>query len=79
MAQKSVQLIIGRLLTDEELRERFLVASIETLTSFREIGLDLTDVEIEALACTDRELWRSGAAWIDSRLQRCALGRRHQL
>lgn len=71
MAHKTVQLIIGRLLTDEELRERFLVAPVETLSSFRELGMDLTDVETEALACTDRALWTSGARWIDSRLQRC--------
>ena len=73
MAQKTVQFIIGRILTDEELREKFLVAPAETLSAFRESGLELTDAEIEALTNTDRELWRSGADWIDKRLQRCCL------
>jgi hypothetical protein len=73
MAHKTVQFIIGRILTDEELREKFLVAPVDTLSAFRESGLELTDDEIEALANTDRELWRSGAGWIDSRLQRCCL------
>jgi hypothetical protein len=73
MAHKTVQFIIGRILTDEELREKFLVAPVETLSAFRESGLELTDAEIEALANTDRELWRSGVDWIDSRLQRCCL------
>src|SRR5882762_2701736 len=50
MAHKTVQFIIGRILTDEELRKKFLVAPAETLAAFRESGLDLTDAEIEALA-----------------------------
>ena len=33
MAHKTVQLIIGQILTDEELRARFLDQPIETLTS----------------------------------------------
>jgi len=73
MAHKTVQLIIGRILTDEELREKFLVAPVETLSAFRESGLELTDCEIEALTTTDRELWKRGAEWIDARLQRCCL------
>jgi hypothetical protein len=73
MAHKTVQLIIGRILTDEELREEFLLAPVETLSSFRDSGFALTDAEIAALTNTDQRLWRSGADWIDSRLQRCCL------
>ena len=73
VAHKTVQIIIGRILTDEELREKFLVAPGETLSAFRESGLDLTDAEVDALTNTDRALWRSGADWIDKRLQRCCL------
>ena len=73
MAHKTVQFIIGQLLTDEELRERFLAAPFETLSSFRESGLELTDAEIAALTSTDQRLWRAGADWIDARLQRCCL------
>jgi hypothetical protein len=73
MAQKTVQFIIGRILTDEELREEFLAAPTETLTSLREAGFDLTPAEIDALSRTNRRLWVSGAEWIDSRLQRCVL------
>ena len=76
MAHKTVQFIIGRILTDEELRERFLVAPVETLLSFRDSGLELTDAEIDALTNTDHKLWTSGADWIDSRLQRCSLNTR---
>ena len=60
-------------LTDEELRERFLAAPFETLSSFRESGLELTDAEMAALTSRDQRLWRAGADWIDARLQRCCL------
>jgi hypothetical protein len=74
MAHKTVQSIIGRILTDEELREHFLVSPLETLSRLREMGLDLTQAEIDALTHTDRQLWEAGAQWIDPRLQRCSLG-----
>jgi hypothetical protein len=78
MAHKTVQFIIGRILTDEELREKFLAAPIETLSSFRESGLELTDTEVDALASIDREFWKSGAESIDPRLQRCGLHTRRR-
>ncbi len=74
MAYKTVQFIIGRILTDEELREKFLVSPAQTLTSLRdELGFDLTNAEIDAIARSDRQLWEAGPAWIHARLQRCAL------
>jgi hypothetical protein len=73
MSQKVVQLIIGQILTDEELRANFLERPPDTLASLRERGFELTASEIDALANTDRRLWRLGAKWIDARLQRCWL------
>ena len=73
MAQRTVQLIIGQILTDEEFRADFLERPLETLTSLRERGVDLTHVEIDALTRTDRRLWLIGAEWVDARLQRCRL------
>jgi hypothetical protein len=73
MAQKHVQFIIGRILTDEELRADFLERPIDTLASLRETGFDLTNGEIDAIARTDRRLWYTGAKWVDPRLQRCRL------
>jgi hypothetical protein len=73
MAQRTVQLIIGQILTDEELRSHFLEWPIATLAILRDRGFELTDVETDALARTDRRLWQWGAAWIDARLQRCRL------
>ena len=74
MAHKTVQLIIGRILTDEAFRASFLDHPTKTLLSLRDMGFDLTSAEIDALAHTDRQLWSSGADWIDGRLQRCSFG-----
>lgn len=73
MSQKHVQLIIGQILTDEELRSLFLDAPLETLHTLRDRGFELTHGELDALTQTDRRLWQSGAKWLDARLQRCRL------
>ena len=72
MAHKTVQLIIGRILTDEAFREQFVADPAEILSSLREMGYDLTRLEIDALSKTNRQLWQQGPDWIDERLQRCA-------
>jgi hypothetical protein len=73
MSQRNVEILIGRLLTDEELRARFLQAPFDTLTAFSEQGLELTRGEIDALVQTDVQLWGRVAAKLPSRLQRCSL------
>lgn len=73
MAHKTVQLIIGRILADEEFRDTFLAYPAATLADLRERGLDLTDAEASALVDTDRGLWTFGAKRLDTRLQHCRL------
>ena len=73
MSQRTVQFIIGQILTDEEFRANFLEQPAATLTALRDRGIELTNVEIDALAQTDRRFWTVGAGWIDTRLQRCRL------
>jgi hypothetical protein len=73
MAQRTVQLIIGQILTDEEFRSDFLERPIATLATLRDRGFEITNGEVDALVQTDRRLWRWGATWIDARLQRCRL------
>jgi len=73
MSQKTVQLVIGRLLTDEELRARFVERPLETLTELKEQGFELTRDEIAALAQSDPGVWPSMARRIHPRLQRCSL------
>jgi hypothetical protein len=73
MSQKTVQLVIGRLLTDEDLRARFVERPLETLTELREQGFELSDDEIDALSRSDAKVWPSMARRIHPRLQRCSL------
>jgi hypothetical protein len=72
MSQKHVQWIIGRLLTDEELRLRFLDDRRGTLAVLRDQGFELTASEIDALLRTDRRLWPGASKLIDADLQRCS-------
>jgi len=72
MSQKTVQLLIGQIVTDEELRRRFVEQPLETLTTLRDQGLELTACEIEALIDTDHQLWNATADRIHPRLQRCS-------
>jgi hypothetical protein len=73
MSQKTVQLLIGQLVTDEELRLRFVQEPEETLAWLCEQGIDLTPCEVDALADTDARVWDAMAARIDPRLQRCSI------
>jgi len=73
MSQKSVEIVIGRIATDETLRARFLADPARTLGSLRETGLDLNPLEIEALLEMPSESWPAIAAWIHPRLQKIAL------
>ncbi len=75
MSQKTVQLVIARLLTDEEVRLQFLRDPLGTLVAFRDQGFELTGDEIDALIETDRDLWACTAARIHPRLQRCGFHR----
>ena len=76
MSQRSVHLVIGRLLTDEDLRAAFVRQPAETLTELRAQGFELTDDEMAALLQSDPEVWPWMAARIHPRLQRCSLQRR---
>jgi hypothetical protein len=73
MSQKTVQLVIGRLLTDEDLRACFVERPRETLSDLCEKGFDLTEDEIDALARSDAKMWAAMAKRIHPRLQRCSL------
>jgi hypothetical protein len=73
MSHKTVQLLIGRLLTDEEYRLRFVTDRRRFLTALRDQGLDLSQGEIEALVRTDPSLWVEVADRIDADLQRSSL------
>ena len=73
MSHRNVQLVIGKLVTDEELRRQFLRAPYETLAELSERGWDLTHAEMDALIETDSQVWSWVAVKLPSRLQRCSL------
>ena len=70
MSLRTVQLIVGRLVTDEEYRLNFLSDPVRALTRLRDQGVELTAAEVDALIRTDRTLWSDAAARIDQQLQR---------
>ncbi len=75
MSQKTVHLVIGRLLTDEDLRAAFVERPFETLTGLRAQGFELADDEVAALVDSDPDVWPAMAERIHPRLQRCSLRR----
>jgi hypothetical protein len=72
MSQKSVEIVIGRLATDETLCARFLTDPAATLRSLGEAGLDLNPAEMEALLEMPTGAWPAIAARIHPRLQKIA-------
>ncbi len=75
MGQRSVEILIGRLVTDEELRRRFVAAPRATIRLEQRRGLELTAAEVDALLASPVALWESLAAALDPRLQKASLKR----
>jgi DNA-binding NarL/FixJ family response regulator len=70
VSQRGVQLVIGKLLTDADFRERFEAHGRECLAGLREGGIDLNEIEMAALVETDPPVWSRMAKEIDRRLRR---------
>jgi hypothetical protein len=73
VSQRNVEIVIGRLVTDEGFRESFVREPAATLARFIELGYELTALEISALERTDAALWARTAEQIDPRLQKASL------
>ncbi len=72
VAQRVIELLIGRLITDEEFRSEFLNDPEKTLAELSEHGLELSRTEVAALVSTDSSLWARTADAIDPRLQKAS-------
>ncbi|MEZ5289684.1 MAG: Os1348 family NHLP clan protein [Vicinamibacterales bacterium] len=75
MAHRSIEMLIGRLVTDERFRAAFVANPEATLFSLRELGLDLSPTEVAALVNTDPAVWARAADELDPRLQKATLTR----
>jgi len=73
VTQRSIEMVIGRLVTDEEFRETFLSDPHRALGELLERGTHLTHAEIAALVATDSALWEQVAEQVDPRLQKISL------
>jgi len=72
MSQWGVQLVIGKLVTDEGFRRHFEERGGECLVSLCERGIDLSETEIAALVEASPHLWSRMATQIDRRLRKVA-------
>jgi hypothetical protein len=66
---RNVEALIGRLATDPELQRRFAEHPLEVIEEQR---LELTAIEIGALARLDPEVLRAFTAALDARLRRAS-------
>jgi hypothetical protein len=67
---KNVEVVIGRLATDSKLLRRFSESPGTVLSELIEQGLELTDVEFQALALTSADVLASIAQLLDRRLRK---------
>ncbi len=73
MTQRNVERLIGRLLTDEEFRQRFQDSPNGTLDALLAGGWELTPAERSALAGLDREALAAFARTVDPRIRKVSL------
>lgn len=68
MSQRNVEIFIGKLATDRDLRDAFGESPAETLETYREEGHDLGIVEAAALSEIDVNAAERFANTLDSRI-----------
>ena len=75
MSQRSVEILLGRLITDETFRQSFFPVRAESFEQVAASGLELTAVERDALSSLRR--WRVDfvAQTLDQRLSRSPIER----
>ena len=66
MSQQTVGIVIDKLLTDEDLRIRFVMDRMETLAELYLRGVELRPDEIDLFCRTDARLWFWGAAVMEN-------------
>ena len=74
MSQRAIEMIVGRLVTDEAFRRTFERHPRHTLEQLLAEGLSLTETEIRALIGKGPGLWSEMGDQIDPHLQKADLG-----
>jgi hypothetical protein len=72
---RNVETLIGRLATDARLRDEFTADPAALLAALLEDGVELTEIELEALAETDSAALQRFAQALDPRLRKARLAR----
>jgi hypothetical protein len=70
MTHRNVEQLLGRLLTDPALRRRFTEAPAQFFAELSAQGLELSSVELDALAATDPDALMALAERLDGRLRK---------
>jgi hypothetical protein len=73
VSHRSIEILIGRLITDEAFRNAYAIDPATTLARFVTAGYELTPLEFVALQTTKAEVWTRVADQIDPRLQKISL------
>ncbi|GMV66789.1 MAG: hypothetical protein KJ050_12430 [Candidatus Omnitrophica bacterium] len=76
MSQEAVEVLVGKIVTDDEIRARFFRSPEETCCL---LGLQLTPVELEAIRHVSQTAVRQLAVNLDPRLIRAALGNKESM
>jgi hypothetical protein len=73
MSHRGVEIVLGRLATDEAVRRRFSEAPASVLRELIAMGLELSPVELTALERLDPWAIQRFAQSLDARLQKAVL------
>ena len=72
MSQRSVEKLLGRILTDDDFRGSFFPVRSGSFELAAAYGFDLTPIERSAISSLRRRLFESIAVSLDPRISRCA-------
>jgi len=73
MSHRGVEIVLGRLATDEAMRRRFREAPAQALRELIALGIELSSVELAALESLDPSALQRFAQALDKRLQKAVL------
>jgi hypothetical protein len=73
MSHRGVEIVLGRLATDDAVRQRFRQAPASALRELMAMGVELSAVELMALESLDPSALHRFAQALDPRLQKAVL------